>query len=49
MKPTAFIINEGQGGLIDENVLMEAMNTNIIGGAGLDAVTVEPLPENSPL
>ncbi len=38
-----------EGGLIDENALIDAMNKNIIGGAGLDAVTVEPLPETSPL
>lgn len=49
MKPTAFLINGGRGGLIDEIALIDAMNTNMIGGAGLDTVTVEPLPENSPL
>ena len=49
MKSTAFIINAGRGGLIDENALIDAMNANIIGGAGLDTVTVEPLPETSPL
>lgn len=49
MKPTAFLINGGRGGLIDEDALIDAMNKNIIGGAGLDTVTVEPLPETSPL
>ena len=49
MKPTAFLINGGRGGLIDENALIDAMNTNMIAGAGLDTVTVEPLPESSPL
>ena len=49
MKSTAFLINGGRGGLIDENALIVAMNTNMIGGAGLDTVAVEPLPENSPL
>ena len=49
MKPTAFLINGGRGGLIDEDALIDAMNANMIGGAGLDTVTVEPLPETSPL
>lgn len=49
MKTTAFLVNGGRGGLIDEDALIDAMNANIIGGAGLDTVTVEPLPESSPL
>ena len=49
MKPTAFLINGGRGGLIDENALFDPMTANMIAGAGLDAVTVEPLPETSPL
>ncbi len=47
MKTTAFLINGGRGGLIDEDALIDAMSTNMIGGAGLDTVTVEPLPESS--
>ena len=49
MKPIAFLINGGRGGLIDEGALIDAMNTKIIGGAGLDTVNTEPLPQDSPL
>jgi phosphoglycerate dehydrogenase-like enzyme len=49
MKPTALLINAARGGLIDEDALIDAMNTGKIGGAGLDTVALEPLPEDSPL
>lgn len=49
MKSTAFLINAARGGLIDEDALIDAMNTGKIGGAGLDTVDSEPLPEDSPL
>lgn len=49
MKPTAFLVNGARGGLIDETALIDAMNTSVIGGAGLDTVGLEPLPSDSPL
>lgn len=49
MKPTALLINAARGGLVDEAALIDAMNSDIIGGAALDTVDVEPLPESSPL
>jgi len=49
MKPTSLLINGARGGLIDEDALVEAMNAGAIGGAGVDSVRSEPLPENSPL
>ena len=49
MKPTSFLINTARGGLIDEDALVNAMNTGMIGGTALDTVDAEPLPENSPL
>ena len=49
MKPASFLINGARGRLIDEDALVDAMNTGIIGGAALDTVASEPLPENSPL
>jgi len=49
MKDTAIIVNTARGPLINEKDLIEALDKNIIGGAGLDVVETEPLPENSPL
>jgi phosphoglycerate dehydrogenase-like enzyme len=49
MKPTAFIVNMGRGAIIDEEALIEAVKAGRIAGAGLDTVTVEPLPATSPL
>ncbi len=49
MKRTAFIVNMGRGAIIDEEALIEAVKAGKIAGAGLDTVTVEPLPASSPL
>ena len=49
MKPNAFIINVGRGGLIDEDALVRALQEKRIGGAGLDVFAKEPLPQASPL
>ena len=49
MKDTAIIVNTARGPLINEKDLIEALDNNEIGGAGLDVVETEPLPENSPL
>lgn len=42
MKNTAFIINTGRGGLIDEDALINALNSGKIAGAALDAFEYEP-------
>ena len=49
MKPTATIINTARGTVIDEDALIEALQTGQIAGAGLDVYTIEPLAMNSPL
>jgi len=36
-------------GLIDQDALIEALQEKRIGGAGLDVMTPEPLPLDSPL
>jgi len=49
MKPTAFLVNIGRGGLIDEPALASALQSGAIAGAGLDVFAHEPLPAHSPL
>jgi D-2-hydroxyacid dehydrogenase (NADP+) len=49
MKPTAFFINLGRGGVVDETALIEALQTGKIAGAGLDTFRTEPLPEDHQL
>ena len=49
MKPTAFIVNMGRGGIIDEAALASAIDNDLIGGAALDVFVREPLPADHPL
>jgi phosphoglycerate dehydrogenase-like enzyme len=49
MKETAFLINTSRGPIVNEFDLVEALEKNIIAGAGLDVYDIEPLPENHKL
>ena len=49
MKPTAFIVNAGRGGIVDEAALAQAVDKDRIGGAALDVYVREPLQADSPL
>ncbi|MFK7907816.1 MAG: D-2-hydroxyacid dehydrogenase [Chitinophagales bacterium] len=49
MKPTAFLINTGRGGLVNESDLREALLQGWIAGAGLDVLSEEPPPKDHPL
>ena len=49
MKPTSLLINTGRGGLVDEQALVEALQSGQIGGAGVDVFTQEPAPAANPL
>jgi D-3-phosphoglycerate dehydrogenase len=49
MKDTAFLINTSRGPILNEFDLVDALEKNIIMGAGLDVYDIEPLPENHKL
>ena len=48
MKPSAFLINIGRGEIVDEEALIQALNSGKIAGAALDAFCQEPLPKSHP-
>ena len=49
MKETAYIINTARGGVVNQEDLAEALNSERIAGAGLDVLEVEPMLESNPL
>lgn len=49
MKPSAFLINTSRGPIIDQNALLEALETKRIAGAGLDVFEEEPLDAENKL
>lgn len=49
MKKTALLVNTARGGLCDEQDLCDALNNDVIAGACIDALTIEPMQEDCPL
>jgi glyoxylate reductase len=49
MKPTAYLVNNSRGPVVDEAALVKALKENWIAGAALDVYEQEPLPADSPL
>ncbi|HEY3231604.1 MAG TPA: D-2-hydroxyacid dehydrogenase [Roseiflexaceae bacterium] len=49
MRATAYLVNIGRGGTVQEEVLIRALREGWIAGAALDVFAQEPLPETSPL
>jgi D-3-phosphoglycerate dehydrogenase len=49
MKPSAWFINASRGGLVEEAALVDALDSDVIAGAGLDVFEAEPLDPESPL
>lgn len=49
MKPTAWIVNTARGPVIDQPALTEALRSNLIAGAALDVLEVEPPDPADPI
>jgi glyoxylate reductase len=49
MKPTAYLVNNSRGPVVDEAALVRALRENWIAGAALDVYEEEPLPADSQL
>jgi len=49
MRSDAVLINVARGAVVDEDALVDALETDAIDGAALDVFETEPLPAGSPL
>jgi phosphoglycerate dehydrogenase-like enzyme len=49
MKPGAYLVNTGGGGVVDPVALVDALHAGVIAGAALDVFAGQPLPLTSPL
>jgi D-2-hydroxyacid dehydrogenase (NADP+) len=49
MREDAYLINVARGPVVDEDALVDALDTGEIRGAALDVFETEPLPADSPL
>jgi phosphoglycerate dehydrogenase-like enzyme len=49
LPPHAVLVNVGRGNVVDEQALVRALESGVIGAAVLDVFKTEPLPPESPL
>ena len=45
----AYVVNVGRGAAVDQDALIDLLNSGHLGGAALDVVVPEPLPAEHPL
>jgi len=48
MKRTAYLVNMGRGGIVNEQELADAIDNETIAGAAVDVFSIEPLPFDHP-
>lgn len=49
MKSSAFLLNTSRGPIIVDEDLADALNNDVIAGAGIDVLSLEPPPKENPL
>jgi glycerate dehydrogenase len=49
MKRSAFLLNTSRGPIIVDEDLADALNNNVIAGAGIDVLSQEPPAKDNPL
>ncbi len=49
MKPGVIFVNAARGGIVDQDALVEALDSGHVAAAGLDVTVPEPLPTDHPL
>jgi glyoxylate reductase len=49
MKPTAILVNDSRGPVIDQKALYQALSSHQIYGAAIDVTEVEPISPDDPL